>query len=178
LFNRVLLSHLIGIVVLLLLLLLLLLLMLLLLMLLLMLVMLLMLLLMLLMLLAILRESGQGRVVNIALAIAVSVPSELLHRTIGTSGRHGTKGSRCSRLGGRSQARKQMRAAGTGSWNAAVLVFVALLNGIKRERLDVLAASARGQATGRNKVGRHLSETACVHGSGKENKMVLENEVM
>lgn len=161
--NRVLLSHLIGILVLLLLLLLV----------------VLRLLVELLVLLAVLRESGQRRIINIALAIAVAaVPSELLHGAVGTSGRHGTKRSRRSRLGGRSQARKQMRAAGTGSWNAAVLVFVALLNGIKGERLDVLAATARGQATGRSKVGRHLSETTCVHGSEKEMKMVLANEVM
>lgn len=124
----------------------------------------------LLLLLAVLGESRLGSIVGVALGVAIgigghAISSKLLHRTLGR-GRHGTKGSHSSRLGGRSQARKQMRTAGAGSGNAAVSVLVALLNGIKRERLDVLAAAARGQASGRNKVvGSHLSETACVHNS-------------
>lgn len=126
--------------------------------------------LLLLLLLAVLGESRLGSIVGVALGVAIgvgghAVSSKLLHRTFGR-GRHGTKGSHGSRLGGRSQARKQMRSAGAGSGNAAVSVLVALLNGIKGQRLDVLAAAARGKAAGRNKVvGSHLSETACVHNS-------------
>ena len=69
-----------------------------------------------------------------------------------------------------------MGSARTRSRSAAVLnVGVALLDGVERQGLDVLTTSTGSQAARRHRqavvgsevVGRHLSETACVHGSGR-----------
>lgn len=124
----------------------------------------------------VLGEGTLGDIVGVLLSVAVQgsgdgVPGELL---VG-----GSRGWRvevevgsCGGLGGGSQAGKQVRAASAGSGSTVLVGVGSLLDVVEGQRLDVLAATARGQTSrghgepvGRSEVvgSSHLSETAGVH---------------
>ncbi len=120
---------------------------------------------------------GVGRlrtVVVVFLAVAMQIGSHAVSSKL-LSGRRATgEGSGGGRLGGGAQTGEQMRPTRSRGGSAIVLGRL-LIDGLKRERLDVVAATARGQAgrghgetvagLRRKVVGRHLSVTTSVHGS-------------
>jgi hypothetical protein len=137
---------------------------------------LLLLLLLLLLLSCVLGESSLGRIIYVIVTKAVNVvqvaASELLGRSSSCRGCR-AKRSGSGRLGRSPQTCEQVRTASSRSWQS-VLLIDARLDVFERERLDVLAASARSEPSrvaepvgGNEVVGRHLSKTASVHSSGR-----------
>jgi hypothetical protein len=101
---------------------------------------------------AVLRERRLRAVVDIILAHAIGVSSHgvpgVLLSGSSSSGRLGTEGGNSRGLWRRPQTSEQVRAAGARGGESRVLV-LALVDGIKREGLDILAATAGGQASRR-----------------------------